>query len=96
MEAKERKPMSAFDLVTELERFISDNDRRSRDLEDRWLADELKKVLPIAREVRNNNLGPENRAKANAFRALEIEEELRAKQSEIERLERDLKKLKAA
>lgn len=87
--------MTAFTLCEEVERFISSNSY-SRDLGNRWLADFLKTILPVIREVRNNNLSPETREKVTKFRALEIEEELRNKRSEIEILERDLRKVKGS
>lgn len=94
MPAEMKQNMTTFDLCADLERFISDN-AHSRDLDDRWLADKLKTILPAAREVRNNNLSSENRATVNAFRALEIEDELTRKRNEIDVLERDLKSVKA-
>lgn len=94
-EVIEHRSKTANELCNFLDTFISDN-ARSRDLDNRWLADFLKSVLPACREVRNNNLSPETREKVNAFRALEIEEEMTRKRRELEILERDLKKLKTA
>lgn len=91
----EQRSKTANELCNFLDQFISDNSR-SPNVDDRWLADYLKTALPMCREVRNNNLGPATRAKVNAFRALEIGEEMTRKRRELEILERDLKKLKTA
>jgi hypothetical protein len=94
--AAEAPPRStAYDLCNALDLYISCNEH-GRSLEDRWLCDELQPFREMARVVRNNKLGPEHRAKVNAFRALEIEDEIQKKRHDLESLERDLKKVKAA
>ena len=91
-----RRRMDLFQLCAALERFIADNDTGG-DLENRWLASHLLlTALPVAREVRNSNVGPEAREQINAFRAAEIENEMDRKRRELDALERDLKKVKAA
>lgn len=87
--------ITPYDLCTLLERFINGNSH-SGDVENRWLASEMKPALEIARQVRNCRLEPENRAKVTAFRAAEIEAEIEKKRREMENLERDLKQLKVA
>lgn len=95
MTAEVERNITPYDLCTFLDRFITGN-ARSRDVDERWLASELKPVLEIAAEVRNAILKPENRAKVNVFRAAELEAEIEKKRRETEVLERDLKAIKAA
>jgi predicted RNA-binding protein with EMAP domain len=95
MTGTEYKPTTTHELYHAVEKFISDH-RGSRDLDERWLADVLKSILPLISEVRNSRLSPDNRAAVHSFRALEIEEALQTKRREMEILERDLKKIKAA
>lgn len=92
-EPQARTRMSLANLIDTLDRFISDNSH-SRDVEERWLCAVLASTLQLTREARSR-LGPENKAKVNAFRADEIEKELQAKRRETEILERDLVKLRA-
>lgn len=93
VEATAKRPMTTFTLCEEVERYVGDN-VRSGNLEDRWLADHLKGVIPLLRQVRNSNLDEETRQKVKEFQALEIEEQLRVKRNEIETLERSLRKVR--
>lgn len=96
MNVQARARMTPFQLCEALDQFVADNDHGG-DLDDRWLANYVRQTtLPVAREIRNNNIGPETREQINAFRAAEIESEMDRKRRELESLERDLKRVKAA
>jgi len=86
MEAKEYNPMSLNELVRSLQRYTND----AQGLYGRWIAAILKPVIDTACEADNNRLSDENKADFEAFRASEIETEIRNKQKELDKLERDL------
>ncbi|WP_316176198.1 hypothetical protein [Bradyrhizobium sp. SZCCHNRI1073] len=92
--AEERKRVTLSDLIYKLDEFITDN-KHSRDEATRWFAAELEATLQLSRQLRSG-LGPEERAKVNAFRAKELEAEIERKRKDTEALERELKKLRAA
>jgi hypothetical protein len=94
-EAKEYQPMSVHDLIRSLQRFQSDAGR-SISVESRWLCTVIQPALEAACEVGNCRLGEENRKDVNAFRAVELENEIERKRKDMEALERDLKKVRAA
>jgi hypothetical protein len=87
--------MTAHQLATDVERFVSDN-RHSNDLDDRWLADFLEQLaVPVIREIRNNNVGPKTREAIKRFRAKELEAELERDRDRMKKTERELEKLRA-
>lgn len=94
-DVKAYQPMSVQELILSLQRFQSDAGR-SGSVESRWLAAILQPTLDAACEVGNCRLGPENRKDCNAFRAVELEAEIERKRKDMEALERDLKKVRAA
>jgi len=87
--------MTVQELVRAIQKFSGDNER-SNSVENRWLCKALQPALDMLCEVGNCNLGPKNRAAVNAFRASEIEGELERKRRDIDALERDLQKVRAA
>jgi hypothetical protein len=91
MATEQYRSMTPHQLVGEIERFINDNDH-AHSVEGRWAASYMKSILPPLQEVRNANLSPKTRAQVNAFRALELEEELARQRRSIEQTERELKK----
>ena len=95
METKEYEPMTVQELIRSLQRFKSDAGRSSS-VESRWLCAIIQPALDAAVEVGNCRLSEENRKDVNAFRAVEIEGELERKRRDIDALERDLKKVRAA
>jgi hypothetical protein len=81
--------MTPYQLAEDLERFIRHNDM-SRDESDRWLAHFARENwLPVVREVRNNNIGPDLRAKIHEFRLREIEQERTRLQAQMDKLTRE-------
>lgn len=94
-EATQYHPMTVQELIRHLQRF-QDDAGRSSSVESRWLCTVLQPVLDAACEVGNARLGPENRKDVNAFRAVELEKEIERKRKDMEALERDLKKVRAA
>lgn len=92
---KEYRPMTVTDLIRSLQRFQSDAGRSSS-VESRWLSAILQPALDAACEVGNCRLCPENKKDVNAFRAVEPEAEIERKRKDMEALERDLKKVRAA
>lgn len=92
--AVEKRRISLSDLIYTLDKFISDN-KGSCDEAIRWFADEMVAALDLSRQLRSG-LGPELKAKVNAFRAAELEAEIERKRKDTEALERELKKLRAA
>lgn len=95
MTAEQYHSMTVQELVRAIQKFSSDNER-SNVVENRWLTHALAPAIEMLCEVGNSRLGPENRAAVNAFRAAEIERELERKRKDIEALERDLKRVRAA
>lgn len=93
--AEEYKPTTVQELVRVLQKFVSDNES-SRSVENRWLCAVLKPFYESACEVGNIRLSEENRKDVNAFRAVELEKEIDRKRKDMEALERDLKKVRAA
>lgn len=95
MAVEEYRPMTVLALVHALQKFQSDAGRSS-DVESRWLAAILQPTLDAACEVGNRRLSEENRKDCNAFRAVELEKEIERQRKNMETLERDLKKVRAA
>jgi hypothetical protein len=95
MDAKEYQPMTMHDLIRALQRYQSDGPR-SGGLHGRWIAARIQPLLDIACEAMNSRLSPENQKDINAFRAAELEQEIERKRKDMEALERDLKKVRAA
>lgn len=95
MTATEYQSMTVNDLIRQLQRYQSDG-ARSGGLSGRWLAERIQPLLDAACEVGNGRLSPENQKSMNDFRAAEIEQELERKRRDIDALERDLKKVRAA
>lgn len=91
----EYNPMTINELIRTIQRFQNDA-ARSSSMESRWLCTVLQPALDAACEVGNSRLCEENRKDVNAFRAVEIEKELERKRRDIDALERDLKKVRAA
>lgn len=94
-EAKQYVPMTVNELIRHLQRYQSDG-IRSGGLHGRWLAERIQPLLDTACEVANSRLSPENQKAINAFRAAELEQEIERKRKDVEALERDLKKFRAA
>lgn len=94
-EATEYHPMTIQELVRSLQRFQSDAGRSSS-VESRWLCTVIQPALDAACEVGNCRLSEEDRKDVNAFRAVELEAEIERKRKDMEALERDLKKVRAA
>lgn len=94
-EVKEYQPMTLHDLIHALQRFQSDAGRSSS-VESRWLCTVIQPALDAACEVGNGRLSEENRKDVNAFRAVELEAEIERKRKDMDELERDLKKVRAA
>ena len=92
--ATEYRPMTVQELIRHLQRFQSDAGHGGP--ASRWLAAILQPVLDVACEVGNSRLSTENQKDMNAFRAVEIEAEMERKRRDLELLERDLKKVRAA
>ena len=88
-------PMTVTDLVRAIQRFQSDAGR-SNAVESRWLCTVLQPALDAACEINSCHLSEENRKDVNAFRAVELEAEIERKRKDMEALERDLKKVRAA
>jgi hypothetical protein len=95
MVTEEYQPMTLQDLIRALQRYQGDG-VRSGGLSGRWIAARLQPLLDLAYEVSNSRLSPENQKEMNAFRAAEIEQEIERKRKDVEALERDLKKVRAA
>ncbi|OAF05490.1 hypothetical protein AYJ54_00865 [Bradyrhizobium centrolobii] len=95
MDAQEYKPMTTHELIRHLQRYQGDKSHSSS-VDERWLATAIQSALDMACEVCNSKLCPESRKAVNEFRAAEIEKELDRKRRDIDALERDLKKVRAA
>lgn len=95
MSAEEYKSMTVNELIRSIQRFQSDAGRSSS-VESRWLCTVLQPALDAACEIGNCRLSYENRKDVNAFRAVELEAEIERKRKDMEALERDLKKVRAA
>jgi hypothetical protein len=87
--------MTPHQLAATIRTFIDDNERH-HDVRLRWLSDQVNSWLRTIIDVGNGNLGPEQRAEVNAFRAEELQEQIDAKTRDIASLERELSKTKAA
>lgn len=94
-EPKEYRRTTIRDLIDTTRKYMDDN-RSSRDVNERWLADYLIPVWKVMAEVGNNRLGDTNKSCVQAFRAAELEAEIDKKRQETEGLERELKKVRAA
>jgi hypothetical protein len=81
------RPIDAHDLRNYIERFIREN-QHSRDVEHRWLADYAKDLMAQAYNVKAGNHDT-IKARVNAFRLLEIEEEKSKLQQAISTLEKE-------
>lgn len=95
MTVEERKSMTVNELIRALQRFQGDA-AHSNAVEVRWLCSVVQPALDAACEVGNSRLGPENRKDVNAFRAVELEREIDRKRKDMEALDRELKKVRAA
>lgn len=93
--AEERQMMTIGAMVESLDRFVTDN-RHHRDVENRWMSVYLTDILQLARQLRNGNLDDGYQAKVAAFRLAEIQSEQNSRRADIERLEREAEKLRAA
>lgn len=87
--AAERKSITARMLYETVTAYIDDN-KHSRDVNERWLCSVLEPMLGIFSGVLNSRVPEKDRPAVAAFRAAEIEKEIAGKRKEIERLERDL------
>lgn len=83
----ERKATTVRMLYEDVTAYM-DNNRHSRDVNERWLCSLLEPMLSTISAVMNNRLS--NKLPVAEFRAAEIEKEIASKRKEIERLERDL------
>lgn len=92
MEAEPKRETTASALASVIGSYCQDQ-RRARDVDDRWLSSYLEDTLRIVRQVQFSNLDPDMREKVNAFRLAEIAKEKQAKQREIDVLDREAKKL---
>lgn len=90
----ERHPMTPDQLAAHISRFVDDNERHYK-VEHRWLTDYLRPVLAVVRAVGNHNLTMEQRAAVIAFRAEELQEQIKTKNRDIASLERELAKMRA-
>lgn len=88
-------PMTVNELIRHMQKFQGDC-THSSSVEIRWLCEAIQSALDAACQVGNCRLSEENRKDVNAFRACEIEAELVRKRKDVEALERDLKKVRAA
>ncbi len=96
MTAEPAERVSAQTLANQLERFVSCH-RHGHDVDMRWLAVQCHNLrLVIGELVSSRGAGDDLRAKIRAHRAAEIEEELKSKRRELDNLERELAKTKAA
>lgn len=95
MDVEARHPMTVQALIHAIQTFSSDNER-SNVVQNRWLCRFLQPLHDALCEVGNNKLSEENRKDMNAFRAVELEAEIERKRKDMEELERDLKKVRAA
>jgi hypothetical protein len=94
-DVKEYQPMSTQELIRHIQRYQSDS-AHARSVEVRWLCTILQPALDAACEVGNSRLSEQNRKDLNAFRAVELEKQIETKRKDMEALERDLKKVRAA
>lgn len=85
--AVERKPTTIRTLYDTVTSYIDDN-KHSRDVNERWLCSILEPMLATFSGVLNNRVA--NKLPIAEFRAAEIEKEIASKRNEIERLQRDL------
>jgi hypothetical protein len=92
---KQYRTMTTHEFIAALQRFQHDAEHCNA-VEVRWLGKALQPTLDAACEVGNSRLGPENRKAVNDFRAAELEKEIDRKRRDMEILERDLKKVRAA
>lgn len=88
-------PMTPHQLAAHISRFVDDNERHYN-VEHRWLTDYLRPVLAVVRAVGNANLDPGQRAEVNAFRAKELQEQIKTKNRDIASLERELAKVRGS
>ena len=88
----ERKTTTVRVLYEAVTAYIDDN-KHSRDVNERWLCSILEPMLSTISGVMNNRVA--NKLPIAEFRAAEIEKEIASKRKEIERLERDLVSTKA-
>lgn len=91
----ERKTTTIRTLLETMKNYMDDN-RHSRDVNERWLSDYLIPIWKTVAEVGNARLTEANSGAVDSFRADELREQIRIKKSEAQRLEEELKKLKAA
>ena len=91
-EVQARIQTTTYDLCRALEVFVSDN-KSARSVEDRWLASLMETTLSVARNVRNGSVTDEQRAAVAVFRLTEIEAEKARRQSEIDELDREARRL---
>jgi UDP-N-acetylmuramyl tripeptide synthase len=95
MSERALEQMGVPGICDAIDRFVSCN-RGSRDDRTRWLADYLSESLRVCQQVRSGNLAEENMRAVADFRLTEIENAKKAKQREIDDLDREAKKLLAA
>jgi hypothetical protein len=86
---EERKLTTIRTLYETVTRYVDDN-RRSGDVNERWLCAILEPMLGTISGVMNTKPRNEDLAAIQSFRAREIEKQIAEKRSEVERLERDL------
>ena len=93
-EVQEYRRTTIRELIDTMRKYMDDQ-RHSRDVNERWLVDYLIPVWKVAAEVGNGRLGETSKAAVQAFRALELEDEISKRRKETENLERELKKVRA-
>jgi hypothetical protein len=91
----QRQRMTTRDLYERVKRYIDDNEH-SNDVNVRWLCTTLEPILLRIGHIMNDRAPEGDKQAIAAFRSAEIEAEIANRRKDIERLERDLQKVKAA
>ena len=86
------KPTDLYQFSYQLEKFIGDA-KRSRDVSLRWFADSLISTLQLTKELKHG-LSQENKIKVLEFQALELENEINARDRENAKTKRDLDQIR--
>jgi len=93
MTATERKTTTARSLYEAVTAYIDDN-KRSRDVAERWLCSVLEPRLGTISAVMNSRPRADDQPAIEAFRAAEIQEQIKTKQGELAALEASLREAK--
>jgi hypothetical protein len=89
----ERKAVTARALYEAVREYI-DSNKHSRDVAERWLCSVLEPQTATISAIMNNHPRADDQPAIEAFRAAELQEQIKAKQRELATLEADLEATK--